>query len=283
MKKYLIFILLSQFSLLALSQKIKYDDGIISIDKIKKFEFLLTKKGGFSGYTNAKLINLNSDTLLVLKDTIIYYCQLPNETQGIEAFHEYLLTAPTIDRSCYIQYAIGFNPRKTIFRNLEKSGFFSTGVMTKEIFNQSVEEIKIKNTEDILKSIEDVNFIRKKNYDLNKSKLSELVQKNPSSVFSDSNTGEIKAKNKRIGIIKTNIVGGKALTFNIFNLKNEIIGYLVIVPDEKQATVNTVIDNIFFHFSAKLPEMFKQKPNDPTSYGNLFDEVGRYLVNYGYL
>lgn len=261
------------------NQKIKFDDDAILIDKVKKFDFIRTKKGGLNDLTCAVLKDLNGQEIFTIKDTIFYYKRMDNETGDREAFKTHYIHAPLINRIEIVTATYAYNLRKDITKKLSEFGFFATGVLNDDIFNQLKEAYDITNMSKKVLEIDTINIIRFVNAEKTKNLFGTILKRNPGkfSIFSD-HVSEDKIK---IGSFIQDKKGSYATTYKILNSKGNQIAFFTIIPGENRANTVTLVDEkrkwIYFPQKSAV-EMAMSNP-----YSDQFLEVFKYYADYGYL
>lgn len=256
-------------------QKIKYKKGSISVDKVKKFEVVKTKKGGILGVNNFSFNTIDGTQILAIGDTTVFLEKLPHETQSQPNFTGYIISAPALGKTEIVPLIAAFNFGKKLSKDLDKLGFFKSGLMSDDIFQAYIEMHKADKAIEAMAAIDSINIKRQFNNKLTVEMFGPISERTPSTVAVKD--GKIVNGLSTIGQFKLDKKGSYATTYKIVNNKKDVIGKFTIIPSDNKANIRLFVhndDNAFRKlFTHKLGTTNDQK----------FIEAANYLIKYGYL
>ncbi len=264
------------------SQKVKYKKDKILVDKVKKYDFIRTKKGSFIKRGNFVLKDNDGNDILIIKDTSIYYTQLPNETKPRIAYYTYLYIAPGIDKKAILPDFKTFNFRKYLTKRLKKAGFFKTDQMTDAIFEEIISKrFNIRQLKKDLSKIESINKTRLENYKATVGKFGDMVKRDPNfSIMRLDESLKIYDGGEVVGAFMYKRKKKGITTYNIYNRLGKLLGRFVVNPSIRSLSVLMAVPGVKdahaeLHYS------------NTDKYGRAkklsFDIVAEYLVYHGFL
>lgn len=264
---------------MAIGQKVKFDDDVVLIDKVKKYDFIRTQKGGMTGLSNAILKDLSGNIIFEIQDTSLYYDQLPNELGKREAIFTNYLSAPGLGKKVLVPGIISYNIRKEFVKALDEFGFFKTGILDEAIFEKLVLKYKAKEFELILK---DFDVTNKERFDIAKlieKTFGPLVVREPgkASYFNDN----ISDGKLNVGKFVLEGKGSYASTYKIISSNGAHVASLTIIPSESKANVRSILDERRHWFYFKSNSLSPPSSDDMMRF--FFDSCTKYVLDSGYL
>ena len=167
----------------ATSQKVKYKDGQVFVDKEHKFDFTATEDDSDkTKLTSYVLTDVQGQVIFSLTDSTLVFEQNPNETKQRSAYHAYLCDAPSINRKALMPFNPVMGYDKQRIKDLEKAGFFAGQEMTDEIFDATLERQNAEYIEVIIGGINETNVNRTKNYELSEKAFGPLLEREPGTI-----------------------------------------------------------------------------------------------------
>lgn len=279
MRNYLIIFLLF-IPFLLHSQKVKYKNNAVYIDKEHSFDFIKTQKAGLmeTEYANFLLKDKKGNIKLAFGDTLLYYSQNPNEKSPRAAIKLMTVHSPEINRTQIIPRIISITIRKLIVHQLKKGDFFSTGVITEKNFDAFLELQNMKHYKDWVIKIDTTSQQRTKNYELSADKFGPLIEREPTGIYINDDF-EIYENKIQLGKIVPEKKGSYAQIFVIINNDKRRIGHVTIFQKENKANVCSRVNDKFHFFNNPLD---RHGQATLTEYDKIKMGV-RYLVTHGYL
>ena len=165
------------------AQKVKVKDGEILVDKVHKYDITETKNEKDKTQLNQYVLSdLDGNVVLSMTDTTFTFERLPNELAPRDAYHAYILSAPTLD----LEEIMPYNPIMSYagrrIKDLDKVGFFKSGSMDSEIFYKFLEKQKPESLEALNAEMVQTNADRKDNYNLTVEKIGALMERKPGTI-----------------------------------------------------------------------------------------------------
>lgn len=264
------------------SQKVKFDDDIVLVDKVKKYDFIRTKKGGLTDLSNAILKDLAGNEILILKDTSLYYDKLPHEYKNRVAVFTNYFDAPKLGKVVLVPGIISYNIRKDIVKALEEFGFFKTDLLDEEMFTKLVNKFEARTFEKTRKEIDTINIDRFIVSALIEKTFGPLIERTPDKPQYWSE--KIYDGKLEVGRFEPDVSGSYSSIFKIINKKGNNVANLSIIPGDSKASVYSVVPGdekrrhwIFFKSTYNTP------PTKEDIFRYMFEESTKYLLNIGYL
>lgn len=275
----LFLLLLSIFTISAIqAQKVQLKKNMVLVDKKEQLEFVRTKKANLlkGELPHYSLKDLDGKELLVITDTIIFYAQLPNESELRQAYRTYLCTNPETGKSSVISKPNTLSIRKVYLKNLKELGFFSNYTIDHQLYQSFVEMQGLEAIEALNIHVDSTNSNRLKNFELTKNQFGALQERKPGivSVYG----GKIKDGALEIGQFKISKKGSYAHIFEIINSEGHTIATMSLFQKENNGNLKTLINGTFKKFHYKLDKEGKKPSNDEK-----FTTVAKYLVQQGFL
>ena len=277
-KLYLICFILTLFASNLISQKVKYKKDKIFVDKVEKYDFIRTKKGGLTSLSHFILKEINGTEVLIVTDTLLTLAKLPFEKEPKVYENLYLYIAPQINKREMIPPMMFFNQRKHIKKRLKKFDFFKTGIMTDEIFNLLITKYydtnKLKN---LLIEFDSINTVRLENYNATEEKFGAPNTRDPNwGILHVSEKSEVFEGGKIVGHFRSDKNSSKVSSYLIQNSNKKVIGVLRVFKKKNKLVIITHVN----HVEKTLKLDLKFNADNMTKY---FELTSEYLINYGYL
>ena len=237
MKPYRNLFLLAILSMVTFSlsaQKVKYKKGKVLVNKEHTYNFKKLKPDSPSkSLNNFVLEDLDAKVVFELKDTVFYYDQLPNEKTSRIAYEAYICSIPDMKYEALMPYNAILNYPKRKIKELKKVGFFKDSEFSKEAFDEFIKKQYPKAIEKNLESIVKINPVRVKNYELNKAKFGDLLEREPAKPsvkrnFKKSDIYFFKEGETVIATVKLTNKGSHNHAYSIINSNSEEIGAINI-------------------------------------------------------
>lgn len=279
MKNYLI-LLLTCSAMVCFGQKepkIDFDDDIITIDKVKKYDFVLTKKGGFTSLEASKIVDLAGEVVFIVKDTILHLDQLENELEKQREFAKgHVFIAPKLNKIAFVEPIMLTKARGTVFKKLKKTAFFTSEGQDTSWFNEMVNEFSGKYMMKKMEEYNHINSIRKINAQKTAEKFGPLFKRKPAAIQS-STISELALNDggKRVGVLKLvkKHSGAYSTTYDIINHDNKLIGHFYHQTSDSAGNIQTEVDGVRKQF------VF----NYQSTMDDILTILNEYLIYYGYL
>lgn len=257
--------------------KIDFDDDIITLDKIKKYDFVVTKKGGFTALESSQITNLEGAVLLIVKDTTLYLDQLENELEQKREFVDaHIFIAPQLNKIAFVEPINMTKARGKIFSYLKDTNFFTTEGQDSMWFNQMVQQFGGHRMVKVLEEFSVINERRKINAQKTREMFGPLTERKPAAIQISSARGfalHDGAKKLALVIKDTKRSGPYSTTYNIINNENKVIGHFYYQPSEFTGNVLTNADGVRKNY--KFSRM--------ASFDDILTTINEYLIYYGYL
>lgn len=257
--------------------KIDFDDDVITVDKVKKYDFVLTKKGGFTSLEASKIVDLAGEIVFIVKDTILYLDQLENELEEKREFAKgHVFIAPKLNKIAFVEPIMLTKARGTVFKKLKKTAFFTSEGKDTTWFNQMVNEFGGKY---MMKKMEEYNLVnasRKINAQKTNEKYGPMLQRKPAAIQSSTVTDLILYDGgKKVGTLKMDKKhsGLHSTTYDIINSDKKLIGHFYHQPSESAGNIVTEVDGVRKQF------VF----NYQSTMDDILTMLNEYLIYYGYL
>jgi hypothetical protein len=269
----LLFVVLSVFA--QKDPKIDFDDDIITIDKVKKYDFITTKKGGFTSLSAAVIKNLEGKELFIIKDTILYLSKLDHEKEKKREFTEaHIFIAPMLNKMVFIEPIKLTSIRKTLFKDLKKTTFFGSEGQDSTWFNAMAEEYGAKTMQLKLKEYEEINVKRQVNTQKSIEIFGPMFERKPAAIQSSTFSGmQMLDGAKRIAEMERVTGGSYSTEYRIVNKNNKVIASFYHQPSESAGNVMTHVDKIRKNF------YFDRTDNMDI----ILTKLCEYLIFYGYM
>jgi hypothetical protein len=275
----IIFLIISVSGLL--SQKVKFDDDAVLIDKVKKYDFLRTKKGGLTGLSNAELKDLQGNMILEIKDTSLFYKRLPNELGDRVAVFTNYIKAPKLGKTVIVPEIISYNIRKDFVKALEELGFFKDDLLDEQRFEQLCKMFK---SLEFVKTMSEIDTANVERFEISKiieNKFSPLLVREPGTVKHWN--GKIQDGKKDVGKFVIVTKGSYSSTYKIIDSKGNHVADLSVIPRESRANVRFFLQGErrkWFYFKTS-DGLSPPTPEEILNY--FFNTSAKYVVDNGYL
>ena len=222
-------------------QKVKYKKGIISIDKVKKYEVVKTKKKGIGEPRTFTLKTLDGSELLIVKDSTLVFSKLPNETKEMVYQHVQYIEAPGLAAKSTVPQIAALNFGKKLSKDLEELGFFKEEGLTKEIFDQYVASHDAESIPEAVRYIDSMNVIRKDNHTRTVKMFGDLPQRKPGKLI--VRDGQITQALITVGKFKLSKKGSYASVYQIIDNSGNILGKFVDIPSDGRANIQMLVNS----------------------------------------
>lgn len=264
------------------SQNVKYNKDAVFIDKVKKYDFIRTKKGGLTGLSNVVLKDLSGKDIILIKDTTLYYKRLPNESEDRGAITTNYIYSPELDKAILVSPIISYNIRKDIVKKLDELEFFKSGNIDENLLNQLAGQFGLSEFEKTLAQIEKTNTERFIIAQLVEKEFGPHVTRKPGLIT--HMTGKIFDGGLTVARYVLDGKGSYAATYKIISSNGYHIANLTIIPSESRANVLFLIDQI--NERRHIFNFIQTKQTPPTKEEldeYFFDECAKYIIEHGFL
>ena len=163
----------------AFAQKVKLKDEKVYVDKEHKYNFIESENKSNGSLSSYELTTLDGKIILGLKDTIIYFSQLLFELSPRPGYELYHCVAPQQSLSALMPYNPVMGYPKQRIKDLKKVGFFKSGEMSEEAFNDFIERQYPKYVSENIEEIHKISAQREKNYQTTKELFGEFIERHP--------------------------------------------------------------------------------------------------------
>jgi hypothetical protein len=265
-----------------ISQNAKFNKDAVFIDKVKKYDFIRTKKGGLTGLSNVVLKDLDGKDIIIINDTTLYYKRLPNELEDRGAIKTNYIYSPEIDKTILVSPIISYNIRKDIVKELDKLEFFKSGNIDENLLIQLAGQFGLSEFEKTLDNIEKTNTERFIVAQLVEKEFGPHVARKPG-LISHMN-GKIFDGGLTVASYVLDGKGSYAATYKIISSKGYHVANLTIIPSESRANVRFLIDqkNERRHWF-KFIQKEQTPPTKEEMNEYFFDECAKYIIENGFL
>ncbi len=238
-QSYLPTILLLFFTFNLFGQNVKYKKGEVFIDKDLAYVILENERANKKEKRNFQMKDAEGNLIFTLKDTAVYYNQLPHELSPRLAYEGHILKATQLNKSTLVRNVNIPNFKHQINYLLKKTDLYKTQVFNENVL-QEFAELLLDN--EIALEVERYEEISARRDSVNEQSVryhGPLVKRE--SGFLNISEDRIKEEYKTLCTYKMRVRTDYTYVYDIFNEHQEQIGWFNLFQNDKKESDNVVI------------------------------------------